>query len=87
MPSSSIPAERLGGEGVGLLELLAESGVASSKGDARRSVEGGGIYLNNERATDIDQRVTINDTIEGRFAVLRKGKKNYHLVKINRGPE
>ncbi len=87
VPSSSIPAERLGGEGVGLLELLAESGVASSKGDARRSVEGGGIYLNNERATDIDQRVTINDTIEGRFAVLRKGKKNYHLVKINRGPE
>ena len=82
VPSSSVAADDLSGVGMPLLELLAGSGVATSKGDARRSLEGGGIYVNNVRAAGIEQRVTLDDAIEGRFIVLRKGKKNYHLVQI-----
>ena len=67
-------------EGVALLDLLAESGLCSSKGDARRSVEGGGIYLNSVRADDTLARVGPGAFIDGRFLVLRKGKKSYHLV-------
>jgi tyrosyl-tRNA synthetase len=82
VPSSQVPPAELQGEGLELLDLLARSGLASSRGDARRSVEGGGIYLNSLRQEDPQGRVTTEQTIEGRFLVLRKGKKNYHLVKV-----
>jgi tyrosyl-tRNA synthetase len=82
VPSSEVPRSSLEGEGVGLVELLADTGVASSRGDARRSVEGGGIYLNGVRAGDAQSRIELEDAVEGRFLVLRKGKKSYHLVKV-----
>jgi tyrosyl-tRNA synthetase len=82
VPSSEIGRSALEGEGTGLLDLLAQSGVASSRGDARRSVDGGGIYLNGMRVEDPQRRVRTEDAVEGRFLVLRKGKKSYHLVKV-----
>lgn len=82
VPSSEIPKIELEGEGTGILDLLASTEVANSKGDARRSVEGGGVYLNNERVTDTDGRVRLEDAVEGRFLVLRKGKKAYHMVRV-----
>ena len=82
VPSTSIPKDRFSGEGIGVLDLLAESGVASSKGDARRAVEGGGIYLNSARVDDSAASITLDRAIEGRFFVIRKGKKNYHLVEV-----
>ena len=82
VPSSEIPKADLEGDGTGILDLLASTGVASSKGDARRSVEGGGVYLNNERVGEVDTRVRIEDAVEGRFLVLRKGKKAYHMVRV-----
>ena len=63
-------------------ELLAEAGVASSKGDARRSIQGGGVYLNNVRVEDVEKTVGVQDALEGRVLVLRKGKKNYHLAEL-----
>ncbi|MGD8318860.1 MAG: tyrosine--tRNA ligase [Gemmatimonadota bacterium] len=82
VPSSTVTKDALSAEGIGLVELLADTGVASSKGDARRSIEGGGIYLNNHRVTEAAHRVRLQDAIEGRFVVLRKGKKSYHLVAV-----
>jgi tyrosyl-tRNA synthetase len=82
VPSSKVTRDDLGGEGKSLVDLMAESGVASSKGDARRSIEGGGVYVNNVRVDDTSRAVTMSDTIEGRFLLLRKGKKQYHLVAV-----
>jgi tyrosyl-tRNA synthetase len=82
VPSATLPRAALEGEGMALVELLARAGVATSKGDARRAVEGGGIYLNNRRIADPAQAVRVGDAIEGRFLVLRKGKKSYHLVEL-----
>jgi tyrosyl-tRNA synthetase len=82
VPSSEVRKSEFEGEGVGLLDLLAESGLATSRGDARRNVEGGGIYVNSVRQEDPQARVTLDRAIEGRFFVLRKGKKNYHLVEV-----
>jgi tyrosyl-tRNA synthetase len=82
VPSSELSRESLGGEGMPVQELLANSGVATSKGDARRSIQGGGVYLNNVRIGDEEMRVGSADTLDGGFIVLRKGKKNYHLVKV-----
>jgi tyrosyl-tRNA synthetase len=82
VPSSEIMRDRLSGEGVSFIDLLVESAVASSKGDARRSIEGGGVYLNNVRIQDVEFSVEVSQAIDGRFLVIRKGKKNYHLVAL-----
>lgn len=82
VPSSRIAREQLEGEGEGLVALLADAGVTSSRGEARRGVEQGGIYLNNRRITDSRATVTLDDAVDGRFLVLRRGKKNYHLVRV-----
>lgn len=65
-----------------LVDLLVEARVSASKGDARRSIQGGGIYLNNVRVEDTERRATRADALGGRFLILRKGKKRYHLVKL-----
>jgi tyrosyl-tRNA synthetase len=82
VPSSTVGVEKLAGEGVAVVELLASSGLTSSKGEATRLIRGGGIYVNNRRITDERARLRRNDAIEGRLFVLRKGAKQNHLVKI-----
>jgi tyrosyl-tRNA synthetase len=82
VPSSVVAKQDLGGEGKSLVDLMAESGIASSKGDARRAIDGGGVYVNNVRVEDAARALTMADTIDGRFLLLRKGKKQYHLVAV-----
>ncbi|MGB1249398.1 MAG: tyrosine--tRNA ligase [Candidatus Promineifilaceae bacterium] len=82
VPSSNIAKSALEGDGVAVADLLANTTLASSKGDARRSLKGGSMNLNNVRITNGNQRISLNDAIEGQFIVLRKGKKKYHLVKV-----
>jgi tyrosyl-tRNA synthetase len=82
VPSSTVTRERLAGEGLPLVELLAETDLATSRGDARRAIEGGGVYLNGERVADPQASVRVEQAVEGRFLVLRKGKKHYHLVEM-----
>jgi tyrosyl-tRNA synthetase len=84
VPSSEVATEVLGGSGLPVVDLLVQSELASSKGDARRSIEGGGVYVNNRRVDDVAAVVTAEDAIEGRFLLLRKGKKRYHLVALRR---
>jgi tyrosyl-tRNA synthetase len=66
------------------VELLAEAGVASSKGEARRLIAGGGIYLNGERLTGHEQRVRMENAIDGEVLLLRKGKKDSYVVRLIR---
>jgi tyrosyl-tRNA synthetase len=82
VPSTQVGKDALSGEGKLLVDLLAETGIASSKGDARRSIEGGGVYLNNVRVDGVDRRVALDDAIEGRFLLVRMGKKRYHLIAV-----
>ncbi len=80
VPSSILPKADFAGEGRWIIDLIASSGLTSSKGEARRLVKGGGLYLNNRRIQDEQQYVTLEDSIEGQVFVLRKGQKNYHLA-------
>ncbi len=82
VPSSTRSREELGGDGVGVLDLMATSGIVKSRGEARRTVQQGGFYLNNDRVNDIDRAITVDDAVEGRFLLLRKGKRSYHLVRL-----
>jgi tyrosyl-tRNA synthetase len=66
--------------GIALIDLLVESGLCQSKGAARKDVTAGGIYVNNERASDPASLITSKDLIAGGYVVLRKGKKTHHLL-------
>ncbi len=81
VPSSDVPRHQFGGDGRSIVDLLAESSLAQSKGDAKRALKGGGVYLNNERVT-LAQTVTLAQSIEGKYFVLRRGKKKYHLIQL-----
>ncbi len=81
VPSSEIPKTRFEGDGLSIVELLAETQVAKSKGEARRLLQGGGVSLNNHKV-EMQHAVTLADSIDGQFLVLRKGRKRYHLVRI-----
>ena len=70
-------------EDAAVVDVAAASGLCQSKGAARRLIQSGGCYLNNERVSGIEQTVTAGQIIDGRLLVLRSGKKNYHLVKVS----
>jgi tyrosyl-tRNA synthetase len=82
VPSTEVARTDLEGDGVGVVDLLVLTGIASSKGEARRLIGGGGIYLNGERVAEVDRTARIGDSIEGRVLLLRKGKKDYHVVRL-----
>lgn len=83
--SDSIPATEFSKsrleQGVDILTLLVETGLASSKSEGRRLIQQGGLYLADERSDDLNRIITPADFQEGKL-LLRKGKKIYHLVKL-----
>ncbi|MDR7251029.1 tyrosyl-tRNA synthetase [Nocardioides sp. BE266] len=70
------------GELPGILDLLVASGLAKSKGEARRTVAEGGAYLNNVRVEDVELQPTHADLVAGSWLVLRRGKKNFAGVEV-----
>jgi len=66
-------------------ELLTKAGVTKSKSEAQRLIKGGGISLNDRRITDEKEQITVEQAIEGRLFVVRKGKRDYFLIRIERG--
>jgi tyrosyl-tRNA synthetase len=65
-----------------VVDLLVETGLAKSKGDARRTISEGGAYLNNERITDVEHVPGDDDLLGGSWLVLRRGKKNLAGVEL-----
>jgi tyrosyl-tRNA synthetase len=66
--------------GLPVVEVLVASGLASSKADARRGIQGKGFYLNGRPIEDVELRIgenSLQGPPEKRFLILRKGKKNY----------
>lgn len=82
VPSTKLEKSKLAGDGFTLIDALVVSGLAPSKGEARRLVSGGGVAINNRRASDARQVISGSDLIDGQLLVLRKGAKNYHLIRI-----
>ncbi|MDP9336789.1 MAG: tyrosine--tRNA ligase [Actinomycetota bacterium] len=68
--------------GMSLVEMLATVKLAASRSEATRLVKGGGVYVNNVRATDERARLTVSDAIGGQVILLRKGRKDQHVVKV-----
>jgi tyrosyl-tRNA synthetase len=80
VPTIEIERTKLEGAGFSLVELLVHAKLSQSKGQARKDIEGGGVYVNNNRETSLQRAVTVNDLPFGADLLLRKGKKNYVVV-------
>jgi tyrosyl-tRNA synthetase len=81
-PHKEIEHAKLEGAGTSLIDLLVFSGLAPSKGQARKDVEGGGIYVNNVRAGEVTRAITTADLLFGRYVLLRKGKRTYAVLNL-----
>ncbi len=81
-PASELPTSRFEGEGVALVDLLAESGLVASKSAARTAISQGGVSVNGLREVDVDRRVGPADLLQGGFLVLKRGKRSYHVVHV-----
>jgi tyrosyl-tRNA synthetase len=80
VPSRDLERNRLEGAGVPLVELLVHSGLSPSKGQARKDLEGGGIYLNNVREANCQRLVAASALLFDKHLLLRKGKRNYVVL-------
>ncbi len=80
VPVSDVPQTDLAA-GISLVDLMVRTRLADSKGSARKLIEGGGVYVNNERQTQT-AKITSDHLKWPGAILLRTGKKNYHLLRI-----
>jgi tyrosyl-tRNA synthetase len=80
VPTRDLERGKLEGAGAPLAEALVLSGLCPSKGQARKDIEGGGVYVNNVREANFQRNLTAADLLFGRHLLLRKGKRNYVVL-------
>ncbi|VTQ04623.1 Tyrosine--tRNA ligase [Sphingobacterium daejeonense] len=82
VPQFQLEKEKLNA-GINILDLLAvETQVFSSKGEARKMLQGGGVSLNREKLNDIELVVNTDQLINGKYLIAQRGKKNYYLITV-----
>jgi len=82
VPSTELEKSKIEADGFTLGDALVLAGLAPSKGEAKRLVQGGGVALNNRRVDDARKSIEPSDFIDGQVMVLRKGAKHYHLIRV-----
>lgn len=80
VPSTALSRERF--KAMTLVDILAETKLSQSKGEARRLITSGGAYLNNVRVSDPALQMNSDQYAQSAIVVVRAGKKQYHLVRI-----
>jgi tyrosyl-tRNA synthetase len=79
VPETEVSAEALEGE-ESLVDALVASGLCSSRGDARRTIGGGGVSVNGVRQDGDATRLADGALVGGRYVLLQKGKRSRHLL-------
>lgn len=77
-----VPSTELAKEDKNIVDLLVEANISPSKRQAREDVTNGAISINGEKVTDLDYVINGKDRLEDEFAIIRRGKKKYHMVKF-----
>ncbi|MFJ3958765.1 tyrosine--tRNA ligase [Arthrobacter sp. NPDC090010] len=77
LASATVPAD-----GLAVVDLLLATELVKSKSDARRTITEGGAYVNNVKVTDVDQVVSADELLHGKYLLLRRGKKNLASVMV-----
>ncbi|SFB36871.1 tyrosyl-tRNA synthetase [Lentibacillus halodurans] len=78
-----VPTYEMSKENIGLIDLLVNASISSSKRQAREDLQNGAIYINGERQQDLQYVVNETDRIDDQFTVIRRGKKKYFLVRFS----
>ena len=79
-PTSSMGHDELR-EGIEIVDLLVRCSLAASRGEARRFVDQGGVYINNAKFTD--ERVDLSSALHDRYVVVRRGRRQTHLLVLS----
>ncbi len=82
VPTTDLDKAKLADAGLPVTDLVVQAGLAPSKGQARKDLEAGGIYLNNVRVTGVARAATANDLLFGQYLLLRKGKRTYAVLHV-----
>jgi len=82
VPSCELQRESLRGEGLWIVDAVRQAGLAASSGEARRAIQEGGVYVNNRRVGEVDRKLSQSDLASETVMVLRKGKRNYALLRF-----
>lgn len=80
VPSLEISRDALGAGSIGLIDVLVDAGLCKSRGEARRTIEQGGAYVNNRRVEELERMLSTQDLASPSVVVLRRGKKQYALL-------
>ncbi len=80
MPTTTLAAEDFTDGKVGIIDILVNTAIAKSRGEARRLIEQGGVSLDDEKVTSIDTFVDENKLADGGFVIVKKGKKVFHKI-------
>ena len=78
IPTSTVTTR----DGLTLVDALVQVGLVKSKSEARRAIEQGGVYLNQQRVKEADRTFAPGDWLAGHNVLLRKGKKDYALLRL-----
>jgi tyrosyl-tRNA synthetase len=68
--------------GTDVVSLLAGSGVFSSKGEARKMIQGGGVLINRQKVESVEQKIDKDSLLHGKYLLAQKGKKNFFLIEL-----
>lgn len=80
--SGEIPSTRRPKLNNGIVDLLVETELSQSRKEAKRAISEGGVYLNGDRVTDVELSPTSEDLLHGKYLLLRRGKKLWHLLVV-----
>ncbi|WP_278553946.1 tyrosine--tRNA ligase [Companilactobacillus farciminis] len=78
-----VPSEEISSDPINLVDLLIAVNVDKSKRQGREDIQNGAIRINGERLTDTTTEIDPKDSFDGKYIVIRRGKKKYFLAKIN----
>jgi len=79
VPSVEMEKDQL--DGLDLITLLTNTKILPSKGEAKKMLAGGGIFINKEKINSADERISAEQLLNNKYLLIQKGKKNYYLLK------
>ena len=77
MPSTTLSAEDFTDEGINIIDALIKAELVTSRGEARRLIEQGGVSVDNEKVTAVSYIIPVSDFEKG-YVIIKKGKKVFH---------
>lgn len=81
VPQASFSKDALS-QGVSIVDFLAQTGVFSSKGEARKMLQGNGVSINKDKVSE-QKAISSDDLLNGKYILVQKGKKNYYLIIVD----